>query len=237
MKLKTFFVLSLRSILFIFSFILLVLFTGQQASSLTKWWSIIVSFCNIVTLIILLSLLKKEKTSYSKMIGYKKGRTRRIEIILISVGIFIFGIGGMYLAGYLCYGKFPYLAVTLIEPIPLWLAISNLFILPISTTLAEDGIYLGYSISRIDRKWLAILLPAFFYALQHSFIPIMLDAQYLLYRFLSFLPLTVLMCTWYYKKRNPVPLMVGHFIINLATVTQIIMTSAFPQLFEMMKNL
>jgi len=127
--------------------------------------------------------------------------------------------------------------ITLIEPIPLWLAVANLFVLPITTTLAEDGLYLGYAINRIDNKFAAILFPSFFYSAQHSFIPLIFNTQYMLYRFLSFLPLTVLMCYWYYKKRNPVPLMVGHFIINLATVVQILITSAFPDVFDIMKNI
>ena len=41
------------------------------------------------------------------------------------------GTLGMYLAGFICYGKFPYAAPMMIAPIPLVLAIINCVILPI----------------------------------------------------------------------------------------------------------
>lgn len=237
MKNKIAYILPLRIILFISSFLFLALFSGQQVQSLTKWWSIVASFCNILTIIILLLLCRKENTTYIKMMRYKKGTTKILEVILFSIVVLLVGIGGMYLAGILCYKQFPYLAVTLIEPIPLWIAVGNMFILPITTTLAEDGLYLGYAINRIDNKWAAILMPAIFYSIQHSFIPLIFNIQYMTYRFLSFLPLTLLMCYWYYKKRNPVPLMSAHLIINLATVIQIVITSALPDVFQIMNNI
>ena len=54
----------------------------------------------------------------------------------------------------------------------------------------------------------------------------------LLYRFLSFLPLTIILCWYYYKKRNPVPIMVGHAVIDLATAAQIVATSTVPGFYE-----
>ena len=49
---------------------------------------------------------------------------------------------------------------------------------------------------------------------------------------LSFLPLTIILCWYYYKKRNPVPIMVGHAVIDLATAAQIVATSTVPGLYE-----
>ena len=60
------------------------------------------------------------------------------------------------------------------------------------------------------------------------------DGRYILYRFLSFLPLTIILCWYYYMKRNPVPIMVGHAVIDLATAAQIVATSTGPGLYETM---
>ena len=38
----------------------------------------------------------------------------------------------------------------------------------------------------------------------------------------------------YYKSRNPLPIMIGHAIIDVATVMQILATSMVPGLYEMM---
>lgn len=74
----------------------------------------------------------------------------------------------------------------------------------------------------------------FFFALQHSFIPTLFDVRYIIYRFISFLPLTLILCWYYYRKRNPLPIMVGHAIIDVATVMQILATSAISGLYEVM---
>lgn len=119
-------------------------------------------------------------------------------------------------------------------PIPLWLAAINIIVLPISTAFAEDGLYLGCGVNQIQNKYMAIIIPALFFALQHSFIPTLFDVKYIIYRFLSFLPLTIILCWDYHKKRNPLPIMVGHTIIDVATVMQIFATSLVPGLYEKM---
>lgn len=152
----------------------------------------------------------------------------------MSVVILLVGVSGMYLAGYICYGVIPYAAPMMIAPIPLWLAGINVIVLPISTAFAEDGLYLGCGVNQIRNKYMPILVPALFFALQHSFIPVLFDVKYLIYRFLSFLPLTVILCWYYHKKRNPLPIMVGHILIDAATAVQILLTSSIPGLYEEM---
>lgn len=148
--------------------------------------------------------------------------------------ILLIGMIGMYLAGYICYGVIPYAAPMMIAPIPVWLAIINIIVLPISTAFAEDGLYLGCGVNQIKNKYMSIIIPALFFALQHSFIPTLFDVKYIIYRFLSFLPLTIILCWYYHKKRNPLPIMVGHTIIDLLTVIQIFVTSLIPGLYEIM---
>jgi hypothetical protein len=65
----------------------------------------------------------------------------------------------------------------LLTPVPKVLAIINLLLLPVTTVLAEDGLYLGCGVNQIQNKHAAILVPAFFYALQHCFIPTLPDGK------------------------------------------------------------
>ena len=94
--------------------------------------------------------------------------------------------------------------------------------------------YLGCGVNSIENKLAAILIPAFFFALQHCYIPTLFDSKYMLYRFISFLPLTIILCAYYHKKRNPLPIMIGHAVIDLATAGQIIATSFIPGFYEKM---
>ena len=233
-KNRLYLLLPIRSLMFIAVFIIISLMSGEKLENLFHWWSVIASIINILVIGILLFLCKKQKITYGKLIQYEKGKCKWYVAFLMVVSMLIAGMGGMYLAGFISYGVFPYLAPMLIAPIPLILALLNLVLLPISTTLAEDGLYLGLGVNNIKNKWIAIFVPAFFYAIQHSFIPLLLDGRYIMYRFLSFLPLTLWICYWYYKNRNPLPIMIGHGILNVATAVNILVTSAVPSVYEMM---
>ena len=228
------YILSLRCVIFLLVFIIGASVTGKKIDEISNWWSITASIVNAVTILVLLVIAKKQGSNYWELINYQKGKTTGKQIAVISIVTVIVGMAGMYLAGFICYGVIPYAAPMMIAPIPLWLAIINVFILPISTAFAEEGLYLGYGVNRIKNKYGAIIVPAFFFALQHSFIPTLFDMKYIIYRFLSFLPLTIILCWYYYKKRNPLPIMVGHTIIDMATVVQILMTSSINGLYEKM---
>ena len=49
-----------------------------------------------------------------------------------------------------------------------------------------------------------------------------------------FMLLSLWICYWYYKNRNPLPIMIGHGILNVATAVNILVTSAVPSVYEMM---
>ncbi len=229
-----YYLLPSRCLLFIIVFIIGALITNKEISEISNWWSIVASCVNVLTILFLWYITKKAKSNYWELINFQKGKTKPREIVAMSIIILLIGMGGMYLAGYICYGIIPYAAPMMIAPIPLGLAIINIVILPISTAFAEEGLYLGCGVNQIKNKYIAIITPAVFFALQHSFIPVLFDIKYVIYRFLSFLPLTLILCWYYYKKRNPLPLMVGHTIIDVATAMQILATSAIPGLYETM---
>ena len=54
---------------------------------------------------------------------------------------------------------------------------------------------------------------------------------------ISFLPLTIILCWYYRKHKNPVPIMIGHTLIEMASVVMILMTSISPELYQTMLNM
>ena len=227
------FLLPFRCIIFFLIFIISSAVLNKSLDEISNIWSVVATVVNIITIFILI-LASKKNGGYLKLINYEKGKTSVKQVILITLLVLLVGMGGMYLAGFICYGVIPYAAPMMIPPIPLWLAVINVVLLPVSTALAEDGLYLGCGVNNIENKYLAILLPAFFFALQHSFIPFLFDIRYIIYRFLSFLPLTIILCIHYHKNRNPLPIMIGHAVIDIATVVQIVLTSAIPGFYDLM---
>ena len=225
-----------RSIIFIAVFIVISMIAEKGLSDISNTWSVVASAVNIITVAALI-LLTKNDGGFKKLINYEKGKTTPKQVVGMSILIICLGMGGMYLAGFLCYGKIPYAPPMMITPIPIPLAVINLILLPISTAIAENSIYLGCGVNTIKNRYLSVILPAFFFAVQHSFIPTLPDVRYMIYRFLSFLPLTILLCIIYRKNRNPLPIMIGHAVIDMLTAGQILATSAIPGFYDMITSL
>ena len=226
--------LPIRSIAFALVFICCAGMLGPNLDEIGCWWSVIAVVLNVLTIGLLVFLAKRNGQTFWQLINYRKGQTTWQQIVSITLLVLVVGMAGMYLAGFLCYDNFLYAPLVMIAPIPKALAIINIVLLPITTTFAEDGLYLGLGVNQIKNKYAAIIVPAFFYALQHCFIPTLFDGKFILYRFLSFLPLTIILCTYYRKKRNPLPVMIGHAIIDFASVSWILATSFSPEFYEMM---
>lgn len=230
---KLILLMPLRSVLFILVFVIASAVTGKQLSDISNIWSVVASVINIL-FVLALVLITKKQGGYLSLINYEKGKTRPKQVFAMIGIILLVGMAGMYLAGFICYGVIPYAAPMMIAPVTPVLAAVNLIVLPVSTALAEDSLYLGCGVRQFENKLAAVIVPAFFFAVQHSFIPTLFDVRYMIYRFLSFLPLTVILCIHYRKKQNPLPIMIGHAVIDLATAGQILATSVIPGFYEMM---
>lgn len=226
------FVLPLvRSCLFIAVGFLFAKATSQSLLQASRWWSSVCIVCNIITIALLLFVFKRDGITYREIIGYEKGQGNRKDTVVIALAMLSLGAVGMYGFGFLLYG---YMPVTMVQPIPVWLACSNLLFFPLTNVLAELPLYFGYSLNRIEKVTgntrLSIAYITFFYALQHSFIPLLADWKYILYRFLSVLPLVVPLTLFYARKRKLAPLLVGHAVVDLAVGAQILLTSLSPSL-------
>ena len=230
---KLILLMPLRSIVFILTFVVASAVTGKQLTDISSIWSVAASVINIV-FVLALVLITNKYGGYLKLINYEKGKTRPKQIFAMIGIILLMGMTGMYLAGFLCYGVILYAPPMMIAPITPALAVINLLVLPVSTALAEDSLYLGCGVRQFENRYAAVMVPAFFFAVQHSFIPTLFDIRYIIYRFISFLPLTVILCILYRKRKNPLPIMIGHVVIDLATAGQILATSVIPGFYEMM---
>lgn len=235
-KLLPFALPLLRSALFILIGIIFAVLTNQTLEQSSRWWSIICTFCNLITIAVLMIICKGEGITYKILISDQSGKNSLKYTLFIVLIMLLLGMGGMYGFGFIIYG---YVPVTMVQPIPVWLAIINAILLPFTIVFAEFPLYFGYSLNRIEKltgyKVLSIIYPMFFYALQHSFIPLLFDWKHILFRFLSFLPLMLVLGIIYDKRKRLQPFMIGHALLDIATGAQILLTSTTPAIFEMMK--
>ena len=231
--------LPFRCILFVLVFVIGAALTGKNVKDINNWWSLVATAVNIVTILIVVLAAKRSGKGFKQFMGLTKGKNTPKKLILLVLGFTAVGYGGLNLAGLVCYGSImPKVTVEhVVAPMPFVLALINLVLLPATISFAEDGLYLGCGVNSFKNKYAAIIIPAFFYALQHCFIPTMFDAKYMLYRFISFLPLTVIFCWYYHKKKNPLPMMIAHAVLDYATAMTILITSSSGELYDKMLSM
>lgn len=227
--------LLLRSILFICFGLLFVLYSHligseQPLIEAQKWWPYQAILANIFTFLIIRGFLKKEGMCYKSMFKSKKVTViKKIKeyVFLLFVGI-IGGAVPLYLFSYLLLGS-------IIPPdihfqaLPVGFALGALILFPLSNALVETPTYLGYALPRLtsflNNKVFAILLVGLGLAVQHMFLPIVLDAPYMVWRVLSFLPLSILLGTIFLRIHRLLPIVIVHMLMDLQLVLQLFMNS------------
>lgn len=230
--------LPMRSVIFLLIFVVGAAIVGKNVEDIGNWWSVVATAVNLVTILILIPAAKGSGMSFRKLISYEKSGRSAKKVALTALIFAAVGMGCMYGAGFICYGSMmPAVSLDIIAPISAPLAVINLILLPATVSFAEDGLYLGCGAGQIGNKYAGVIIPAFFYALQHCFIPTFFDVKYMLYRFLCFLPLTVIFCIYFRKKKDPVPIMIGHAVLDLATGVMIFMTSVIPGMYDKMQSM
>ena len=213
-KKKLWFLLPLRTIVFILIFLIISLVSKKDVSEISKYWTIIVLVCNFITIFVLYYICDKNKIKFSELIDYKKTKIRKI--FFIGLLVTIIGIAGSYLSGLIFYQTIPYTPDIMFQPLPIIIIIIDLLFLPITSTIAEEGLYLGIGINKTNMLYSTV----FFYLFQHCFFPMILDIKYIIYRFVAFIPAILFMCLYYKRKKDIAPIMFGHFIINFVTILQ-----------------
>ena len=213
-------------------FALLFSFTMLEAAS---YWSIICVISNLFTIGVLIWVFKVEKTSYKEIIHHSFGKYKLKHYLYVTIFMLLIGVGGMYLFGFIIYGNIPSI---LIHPIPVLFAVVNVILLPLTIVFSELPLYIGYAFPRIEKrlnsKILAFSYVFFFYALQHSFMPVIFDMKYISFRFFSFIPLMIFLGYLYNRRRDLLPLMIGHGVLDFATGIQILIMSLYPAIYDLM---
>ena len=96
----------------------------------------------------------------------------------------------------------------------------SLFWLIWSTT--EEMTYNGYALPRLEalcgNRWIALAIVGACWALQHSFIPFVLEWRYVVYRFISFLPGDIVFGLLYLRLRRLPPLVVAHWTMDISAI-------------------
>ena len=170
---------------------------------------------------------RREGIHLIDLVDIVKGKLLKEMFLGIGLFILIFPIamiGGGSLAKLIAYGTLnpifpPYTYNDRILPLAA-LFYARLFWWPIWSA-TEEIIYNGYGLPRLisitKSRWLALIIIAFFFAIQHSFL-MLAGWRFLFYMFLAFVPLSFAMLIAYMNFRRLPPLIVAHYLMDLSNV-------------------
>jgi hypothetical protein len=189
--------LGSRLILFLFfqSAIALLLNSWEISQ---KYWLLTATLTNLVSIILLISLFKREDSRFINLFRFNRVSFRKDLLIFIGLTLIIIPIAyypNNFLTVWL-WGNADIPFKMMFRPIENWLAYLLLLVFPITIAFAELATYFGYIMPRLERqlkrKWISIVLPVLFLSIQHCTLPFIPDARFIIYRGLVFLPFALL---------------------------------------------
>jgi uncharacterized protein len=193
----------------------------------TPWWSIYGTLVDIGCLALMMRFTRSEGIGLRDLLG--RIRLRWGGDVFIGIGCFLlvfpFFIAGASLGSKLIYGSSQpnlYPGLLAARGLSLWAIVYSLSVWWLVWSPTEQMTYQAYALPRIlalsGRKWIAILVVAFWWTLQHSFFPLILDWHYMAWRFLAFLPGVIVFTLVYLLTRRLPPLIVAHWPMDILAV-------------------
>lgn len=188
------------------------------------WWPVSAIATNLITFGLLVGLARQEGKTLRDLYTYERSRLKRdllMSLVFVLVALPVGYVGLMGSTWLVFDGTLP----DFFYPLPMWAAWLVVLLFAPTVALVELPTYFGYSMPRIEaltgRTWLAVLLPVFWLAAQHITLPLVFDGQYMLWRFLAFLPLAIVVGALHLRTRRMIPLMVTHLLIDLSIAWEV----------------
>lgn len=187
-----------------------------------NWWPVYGTLIDLGCFILIARQIKKEGLRFRDLLNFDPPRLGRD--ILVGLGfilwVFPLAMAGITGGSLLIFGN-PQ-PPSAYFPLPWWAATYSLLIFPAIWGVMEQSTYQGYALPRLKaafpRSGLAIAIVAFGWGIQHIALPLIFDWRYMLYRFLSFLPLAVVMTLVYLRTRRLIPFIIAHWAVDMLGV-------------------
>ena len=192
-----------------------------------SWWTVYATLVDIGCLALMVKFTRGEGARLRDLIGpirLRWGRDIALGILCYLIFVLSFTLPGL-LASKLLFGTthpsmYPGLLVA--RKLPLWAVVYSFSIWWLIWSPTEEMTYNGYALPRIEtltgRKWTGVVVVSFWWALQHSFLPFIVDWKYVVWRFLFFLPGVVMACLIYLRLRRLTPLILAHWAMDMMAV-------------------
>ncbi|MBI5292478.1 MAG: CPBP family intramembrane metalloprotease [Chloroflexi bacterium] len=186
------------------------------------WLTVYGTLIDIVCLLLLMAFANREGIRLGDLINFDHRRLGRDLLLGLGYCLLLFPIGLVsgLVFGRLLYGTQP--PPGLFGELPTWAAVYSFLIWPVIWGATEQMTYQGYALPRLEvlsrQAWLAVIITAMGWALQHAALPLLVwDWKFMLYRFVTALPLAAMMPI-YLRTRRLFPFIVMHWVIDALSV-------------------
>ena len=186
------------------------------------WWPVYGTLIDLSCFILIMWLAKNEGLRFRDLLNFDQPRLKRDVLVGLAFTLWVLPLAMVCIIGcsLLIFGS-PQ-PPSIYNPLPIWAAAYSLFIFPLIWGLMEQCTYQGYALPRLNamlpRPGLAIAIVAFGWGIQHIALPLIFDWRYMLYHFLSFLPLAVVMALIYLRTRRLIPFIIAHWAVDMLGV-------------------
>jgi hypothetical protein len=158
-----------------------------------RWWPVMALLANFVSITLLFRLFRAEGKQFLSILRFSRA-TLKTDLLWLA-GMSVIGLpiaaAPMNTLAAAIFGDPMVPIYMLFRPLPAWAMVIS-FLFPLTIAFAELPTYFGYVMPRLAAQlkngWLAWLVAAFFLGLQHSFLPLILDGRFFLWRLGMYLP-------------------------------------------------
>lgn len=193
-----------------------------------RWWPVYGILIDLGCFFLITWRASKEGLRFRDLISLDSHRLARDILLGLVYVLWFFPLAMVGILGFslLLYGT-PQ-PPSVYSPLPTWAAIYSLLVFPAIWALMEQCTYQGYALPRLEallhRRGLAVATVAFGWGIQHIALPMGFNTRFMIFRFLSFVPLAVVMTLIYLRTRRLIPFIVAHWAVDmLGILTSIIL--------------
>jgi membrane protease YdiL (CAAX protease family) len=189
------------------------------------WWSVYATMIDLGCLVLIARFTRTEAIGLRDLIGKIRWTRDPFLGIVWFLVVFPFFWAAAPVSSWLVWGTtqpnlYPGLLTS--RTLPLWAVVYSFSVWWMIWSATEEMTYQAYALPRLQalsgRAWVALVLVGFWWALQHCFIPLILDWHYVAWRFLAFLPGVVVMTLIYQRTRRLPPLIFAHYLMDISGI-------------------
>ena len=187
------------------------------------WWSVYGTLADLGCLALIVHFSGKEGLRPRDLVGrirFRWGIDLLLGLMILAAAGVCFAVVAKPVSLFTFGTPQPYLFPGLLAErvLPKWAVVYSFSVFLLIWSPTEEITYQGYALPRIyalsKRWWVAVLIVSFWWALQHSFIPLIFDWRYIAWRFLAFWLAMIALNLMYLRVRRLPPFILAHWALD-----------------------